>query len=89
MCIRDSIRVTTTSTSSTSAIPTKANFIGNVIPSGLAFSEKMCIRDRRWVELYELQINGGAYMTTESNRDIISETAEEAGKIPSLSLIHI
>ena len=37
----------------------------------------------RWVELYELQINGGAYMTTESNRDIISETAEEAGKIPS------
>ena len=34
----------------------------------------------RWVELYELQINGGAYMTTESNRDIISE---EAGKIPS------
>ena len=37
----------------------------------------------RWVELYELQINGGAYMTTEANRDIISETAEEAGKIPS------
>lgn len=37
----------------------------------------------RWVELFELQINNGAYMTTESNRDIVSEMAEEAGKIPS------
>ena len=37
----------------------------------------------RWVELYELQINGGAYMTTESNRDVVSEVTEEAGKIPS------
>ena len=36
-----------------------------------------------WVELYELQINGGAYMTTESNRDVVSEVTEEAGKIPS------
>ena len=35
------------------------------------------------VELYELQINGGAYMTTESNRDVVSEVTEEAGKIPS------
>lgn len=38
---------------------------------------------QRWVELYELQINGGAYMTTESNKDIVSEVTEEAGKIPS------
>lgn len=37
----------------------------------------------RWVELFELQINGGAYMTTESNRDIVSGVTEEAGKIPS------
>ena len=37
----------------------------------------------RWVELYELQINSGAYMTTESNRDVVSEVTEEAGKIPS------
>lgn len=37
----------------------------------------------RWVELFELQINGGAYMTTESNRDIVSDVTEEAGKIPS------
>ena len=33
--------------------------------------------------MYELQINGGAYMTTESNRDVVSEVTEEAGKIPS------
>lgn len=38
---------------------------------------------QRWVELYELQINGGAYMTIESNKDIVSEVTEEAGKIPS------
>ncbi len=37
----------------------------------------------RWVELYELQINGGAYMSTESNRDIVSDIIEEPGQIPS------
>ena len=37
----------------------------------------------RWVELYELQINGGAYMTTESKpRHQYQKQAEEAGKDP-------
>ena len=31
----------------------------------------------------EIQINGGAYISTEGNRDIISEDVEEEGKIPS------
>ena len=37
----------------------------------------------RWVGFSELQINGGAYISTEGNRDIISEDVEEEGKIPS------
>ena len=37
----------------------------------------------RWVGISELQINGGAYISTEGNRDIISEDVEEEGKIPS------
>ena len=37
----------------------------------------------RWVGFNEIQINGGAYISPESNRDIISEAIEEPGKIPS------
>ncbi len=32
---------------------------------------------------YEIQINGGAYISTESNRDIVSTVIEEKGKVPS------
>lgn len=37
----------------------------------------------RWVDFYEIQINGGAYISTESNRDIVSTVIEEKGKVPS------
>ena len=37
----------------------------------------------RWAGFSEIQINGGAYISTEGNRDIISEDVEEEGKIPS------
>ena len=37
----------------------------------------------RWVGFSEIQINGGAYISTEANRDVISEDVEEEGKIPS------
>src|SRR5699024_6154549 len=37
----------------------------------------------RWVGINELQINGGAYISPEGNRDIVSEDVEEEGKIPS------
>lgn len=37
----------------------------------------------RWVGFNEIQINGGDYISTEGNRDIITEDAEEEGKIPS------
>ncbi len=36
----------------------------------------------RWVDFYEIQINGGAYISTESNRDIVSTVIEEKGKVP-------
>ena len=35
------------------------------------------------VDFYEIQINGGAYISTESNRDIVSTVIEEKGKVPS------
>lgn len=37
----------------------------------------------RWVGFNEIQINGGAYISTEANRDVISEAVEERGKLPS------
>lgn len=37
----------------------------------------------RWVDFYEIQINGGDYISTESNRDIVSTVIEEKGKVPS------
>ena len=37
----------------------------------------------RWVGFSEIQINGGAYISTEANRDVIAEDIEEEGKIPS------
>lgn len=37
----------------------------------------------RWVAFNEIQINGGAYISTESNKDIISDDIEVEGKIPS------
>ena len=40
----------------------------------------------RWLAFGEIQINGGAYVSPESNRDIISNVTEEAGKIPSNAL---
>ncbi len=42
--------------------------------------------DHRWVVINELQINGGAYISPEANRDIISNVQEEPGKIPSNAL---
>ena len=40
----------------------------------------------RWLAFYEIQINGGAYVSPEANRDIISNVVEEAGKLPSNAL---
>ncbi|MDQ0361826.1 beta-N-acetylglucosaminidase domain-containing protein [Breznakia pachnodae] len=37
----------------------------------------------RWVAFGEIQINDGKYITSESNKDVIAEAAEERGKIPS------
>ncbi len=37
----------------------------------------------RWLGFSELLINNGEYVTTESNRDVITEAIEEEGKIPS------
>lgn len=37
----------------------------------------------RWAGFSEIQINGGAYISTEANKDIISEAIEENNKIPS------
>ncbi|MBM6896632.1 beta-N-acetylglucosaminidase domain-containing protein [Pseudoflavonifractor capillosus] len=40
----------------------------------------------RWLGFSEIQINGGEYISPESNRDIVSTVVEEAGKIPSNAL---
>ena len=40
----------------------------------------------RWLGFSEIQINGGAYISTESNRDIISDVVEEPNMIPSNAL---
>lgn len=40
----------------------------------------------KWVYISELMINGGAYISPEANRDIVSTVVEEAGKIPSNAL---
>ncbi len=40
----------------------------------------------KWVYISELMINGGAYISPEANRDIVSTVMEEAGKIPSNAL---
>lgn len=37
----------------------------------------------RWVGFSEIQINGGAYISTEANRDVIADDVEAEGKIPS------
>lgn len=37
----------------------------------------------RWVVINELQINGGAYVSHEDNKDFITDSVEQAGKIPS------
>lgn len=37
----------------------------------------------RWVGFSEIQINGGAYISPEANRDVIADDVEEQGKIPS------
>lgn len=37
----------------------------------------------RWAGFSEIQINGGEYISTEAERDIISADIEEEGKIPS------
>lgn len=37
----------------------------------------------RWVGFSEIQINGGAYISPEANRDVIAGDVEEEGKIPS------
>ena len=37
----------------------------------------------RWAGFSEIQINGGAYISAEVNKDIISEAVEENDKIPS------
>lgn len=42
--------------------------------------------NHRWVTINELMINGGAYISAEVNRDIISESQEEPNKIPSNAL---
>lgn len=41
---------------------------------------------KRWLAFNELQINGGAYVSPEANRDIVSDVAEEQGKLPSYAL---
>lgn len=40
----------------------------------------------KWVYISELMINGGAYISPEANRDIVSETVEQPGYIPSNAL---
>ncbi len=40
----------------------------------------------RWLGFSEIQINGGAYISTESNRDIISDVVEERNMVPSNAL---
>ncbi len=40
----------------------------------------------RWTGFSEIQINGGAYVSPEANRDIVSDIVEEQGKIPSNAL---
>ncbi|MDF9825537.1 hyaluronoglucosaminidase [Breznakia sp. PF5-3] len=37
----------------------------------------------RWLAFNEIQINDGAYITTESNKDVIADAVEERDKIPS------
>ena len=37
----------------------------------------------RWVDFGEIQINGGKYISKESNYDVITEHIEEPGKLPS------
>lgn len=40
----------------------------------------------RWLRFDEIQINGGAYFSPETNRDIVSDVVEEPGKVPSNAL---
>ncbi|OUN24350.1 beta-N-acetylglucosaminidase domain-containing protein [Pseudoflavonifractor sp. An85] len=40
----------------------------------------------KWVYISELMINGGAYISPEANRDIVSNVVEEQGKLPSYAL---
>lgn len=40
----------------------------------------------RWLEINELLINGGEYISVEPHKDIVSETIEKAGHHPSLAL---
>ena len=42
--------------------------------------------DHRWVQFNELQINGGAYVSAEDNRDIVSDVTEVPYKVPSNAL---
>lgn len=37
----------------------------------------------RWIDFGEIQINGGAYVTTEANKDVVGDVTEEPGKTPS------
>lgn len=37
----------------------------------------------RWMGFSEIQINGGAYISPEANRDVVSESVEVPGKLPS------
>ncbi len=40
----------------------------------------------RWMGFGEIQINGGVYISTEANRDVVSEAVEVEGKLPSYML---
>ena len=40
----------------------------------------------RWMGFGEIQINGGAYISPEANRDVVSEAVEAEGKLPSYML---
>ena len=42
--------------------------------------------DHRWVQFNEIQINGGAYVSPEDNKDIVSDATEVEYKIPSNAL---
>lgn len=40
----------------------------------------------RWMGFGEIQINGGAYISPEANRDVVSKAVEVQGKLPSYML---